>query len=62
MKTIPIAQVRESQDTYKQNAQYYRAYNYVKYLYEAGVLNRAQTRKALRYFADYFDASIRLFL
>ena len=62
MNTVSITQTHESQDTYKRNAQYYRVYNYLKYLYETGVLSRAQTRKALRYFADYFDAPMRLFL
>lgn len=62
MNTVPITQAQESQDTYRRNAQYYRAYNYLKNLYETGVLSRAQTRKALRYFADYFDAPMRLFL
>ena len=36
--------------------------NYLKNMYDAGVLNRAQVRKALRYFAEYFDAPMRLFL
>lgn len=62
MNPLPITQARESQDTYKRNAQYYRVYNYLKNMYEAGVLSRAQTRKALRYFAEYFDAPMRLFL
>lgn len=62
MNPVSITQAHESQDTYKRNAQYYRVYNYLKNLYEAGVLSRVQTRKALRYFADYFDAPMRLFL
>ena len=62
MNTVPITKAHESQDTYKRNAQYFRVYNYLKNLYETGVLSRAQTRKALRYFADYFDAPMRLFL
>lgn len=62
MNTVSITQTHESQDTYKRNAQYYRVYNYLKNLYETGVLSKAQTRKALRYFAEYFDAPMRLFL
>ena len=62
MNTVSITQTPESQDTYKRNAQYCRVYNYLKNLYETGVLSRAQTRKALRYFAEYFDAPMRLFL
>ena len=62
MNTTPIAQAHESQDTYKRNAQYYRVYNYLKNMYDTGVLNRAQVRKALRYFAEYFDAPMQLFL
>ena len=62
MNTVSITQTHESQDTYKRNAQYYRVYNYLKNMYDAGVLNRAQVRKALRYFAEYFDAPMRLFL
>ena len=62
MNSIPITQANESQDTYKRNAQYYRVYNYLKNMYDAGVLSRAQVRKALRFFADYFDAPMRLFL
>ncbi len=62
MNTVSITQTPESQDTYKRNAQYYRVFNYLKNLYETGVLSRAQTRKALRFFAEYFDAPMRLFL
>ena len=42
MNSIPITQANESQDTYKRNAQYYRVYNYLKNMYDAGVLSRAQ--------------------
>lgn len=62
MNTVSITQTPESLDAYKRNAQYYRVYNYLKSLYETGVLSRAQTRKALRYFAEYFDAPMRLFI
>lgn len=62
MNPVSITQVPESLDAYKRNAQYYRVYNYLKNLYETGILSRAQTRKALRFFADYFDAPMRLFL
>ena len=57
MNSIPITQANESQDTYKRNAQHY-----LKNMYDTGVLSRAQVRKALRFFADYFDAPMRLFL
>lgn len=62
MNPVPITQAHESQDTYKRNAQYYRVYNYLKNMYDAGVLSRAQVRKELRFFAEYFDAPMRLFL
>ncbi len=54
--------MEESKELFKRNREFFRAYTYVKKLYEAGALTRDQTRRAIRYFADYFDAPMRLFI
>ncbi len=44
------------------NRMYYRAVEYVRQLYEKGLITKNEMRKANRYYANYFQSSIRIFV
>ena len=46
----------------QKNRMYYRAVEYVRQLYEKGLISRTEMRKANRYYAKYFQASILIFV
>ena len=50
-----------SQEEFDRNRKYYLAVQYLKLL-EWGTIDRTQLRKANRYFADKFEATMRIFV
>ncbi len=51
-----------SQEQFDRNRNYYLAVQYLLKLLESGVIDRTQLRKANRYFADKFEATMRIFV
>lgn len=51
-----------SEERFHRNQQYFRAVSYMKMLFEKGLISKQQMRKAIRYYAEKFDPSIRIFL
>jgi len=51
-----------SQEEYDRNRKYYLAVQYLLKLLECGTIDRNQLRKANRYFADKFEATMRIFV
>lgn len=51
-----------SQEQFDHNRKYYFAVQYLLRLLESGTIDRVQLRKANRYFADKFEATMRIFV
>lgn len=51
-----------AEERFHNNQQYLRAAYYMKRLFDTGMITREQMRKAIRYYAEKFDPSIRIFL
>lgn len=51
-----------SQEQCLQNRMYYRAVEYIRMLYEKGLITKEEMRKANRYYANYFNATIHIFI
>ena len=51
-----------SQEEFDRNRKYYLAVQYLIKLKDSGVINRVQLRKGNRYFAEKFEATMRLFV
>lgn len=51
-----------AEERYQNNQQFLRAVTYVKGLFQKGAITKEQMRKAIRYYAEKFDSSIRIFL
>ena len=51
-----------AQEEFNRNRKYYLAIQYLLKLLENGTIDRSQFRKANRYFADKFEATMRIFV
>ncbi len=51
-----------SEKQYRNNKMYYRAVAYLKMLYSKGLITKEEMRKGNRYYADYFESNIRIFV
>ncbi len=51
-----------AEERYRNNQKYLRAASYMKRLFDTGLITKEQMRKAIRYYAEKFDPSIRIFL
>ena len=51
-----------SQEEFDRNRKYYLAIQYLIKLRDSGVIDRVQLRKGNRYFAERFEATIRIFI
>ncbi len=51
-----------SQEQFKQNRLYFRAVEYLKKLHENGLITKVQMRIGNRYYADYYNSSVRIFI
>ena len=51
-----------AEERYHNNQQYLRATSYMKRMFDTGLITKEQMRKAIRYYAEKFDSSIRIFL
>lgn len=51
-----------SEEEFDRNRKYYLAVQYLIKLRERGVIDRIQLRKGNRYFAEKFEATMRLFV
>ncbi len=51
-----------SQEEFDRNRKYYLAIQYLIKLRDSGVIDRVQLRKGNRYFAERFEATIRIFV
>ncbi len=51
-----------AEEKYRNNQKYLRAVNYMKRLFETGLITKEQMRKAIRYYAELFEPSVRIFL
>ena len=51
-----------AEEKYRNNQKYLRAVSYMKHLFETGLITKEQMRKAIRYFAEIFEPTIRLFI
>lgn len=51
-----------AEERYCNNQKYLRAVFYMKRLFEKGIISKEQMRKAIRYFAEIFEPTIRIFI
>lgn len=51
-----------AQEEFDRNRKYYLAVQYLLKLLDCGIIDRTQLRKANRYFADKFEATMRIFV
>lgn len=51
-----------AEERYHNNQKYLRAASYMKRLFETGYITKEQMRKAIRYYAELFEPSVRIFL
>ncbi len=51
-----------AEERYRSNQKYLRAASYMKQLFEDGLITKEQMRKAIRYYAEMFEPSVRIFL
>ena len=51
-----------AEERYRSNQKYLRAASYMKRLFETGLITKEQMRKAIRYYAELFEPSVRIFL
>ena len=52
----------DSKQKYSNNRMYYRAVTFLKVLYDKGLISKEEMRKGNRYYADYFESDIRIFV
>lgn len=52
----------ENKQNSSNNRMYYRAVNFLKMLYEKGLITKEEMRKGNRYYAKYFESDIRIFV
>ncbi len=50
------------EERYRNKQKYLRAASYRKRLFETGDITKEQMRKAIRYYAELFEPSVRIFL